>query len=96
MIYVASRANQGIDIWSVTDNSWGETTVNYNNAPALGTRLGSSGLVSSAGWVDFDVTSFVTAEGSYSFGITDPSSTAVKINARESGANAPQLILVLQ
>ena len=96
LVYVNSRASQGVNLWAVSDNSWVESTMNYNTAPALGNLLSSTGLINAGSWVEFDVTSYVTGEGAYSFGITDPSSTAVRMTAREAGTNAPQLILDLQ
>jgi chitodextrinase len=95
LIYVNSNANQGIAVQSVTDNSWVESTMNYNNAPALGSTLASSGAVNAGNWVELDVTSYITGEGTYSFGIITPSSTALSMASREAGANAPQLILNL-
>ena len=43
-----------------------------------------------------DVTAYITGDGTYSFGITDPSSTAINLASRESGANAPQLVITYQ
>jgi chitodextrinase len=96
LIYLTSKANKGIDVETVADNSWGELTVNYNNAPALGGIVASSGSAKGGTWVQLDVTSYVTGEGTYSFGITTSSSTALSMASRETGANAPQLILNLQ
>ena len=96
LVYMESKTNQGIDLWRVANNGWNETTMNYNNAPALGSVLASSGPAGSPGsWVELDVTSYLNGEGSYSFGITSPSSTAIKFSSRE-GVFAPQLILDLQ
>ena len=80
-------------MWAVSDTGWGEKTMIYSNAPALGSVLSSSGAVTANNWVTFDVTSSVTTDGLYAFGITTPSSTAMSVASRESGANAPQLIL---
>jgi hypothetical protein len=77
----------------VADNTWGETTVNYNNAPAFGTLLGASGAFGAGSWITFDVTSYVTGEGSYSFGIMTPSSTQISLAAKESGVNSAYLVV---
>ena len=95
LIYLTSKANKGIDVETVTDNSWGELATNYNNAPALGGIVASSTSANAGTWVELDVTSYVTGEGTYSFGITTSSSTALSMASRETGANAPQLILSL-
>ncbi len=96
LIYSGSRASQGLDLWAVNDNSWDEGKIDYTNAPALASLLGSSGSVNSGSWVEFDVTSYVTGEGAFSFGLTDPSTTAVRLSSREANSNTPQLILDLQ
>ncbi len=92
-VFTNNSSTPGIQIWGVSDTGWGEKTMVYSNAPALGSVLSSSGAVSANSWVTFDVTSYITADGAYSFGITTPSSTAMSVASRESGANAPQLIL---
>ena len=77
----------------MADNSWGELTTNYTNAPALGSQLATSASFASGVWVSLDVTSYVSGNGTYSFGVTNLSSTAISVASRESGADAPQLII---
>jgi len=96
LIFVNTSASQGLDLWAINDNSWDENTINYANAPTIGGLLASSGSIISGSWVEFDVTSFVTGEGAFSFSITDPSTPAVRMSSRESNSNTPQLILDLQ
>jgi hypothetical protein len=96
LLYVTSNSSQGTNAQAVADNGWAEGTINYGNAPALGSILASSPPVSSGTWVSFDVTSYVTGEGTFSFGISTLGSTALSLSSRESGANAPQLIIDLQ
>jgi hypothetical protein len=40
-----------------------------------------------------DVTSYITGNGVSNFALTTPSNTAISLASRESGANAPQLII---
>jgi len=54
----------------VTDNSWGEFTITWNNAPAFGLSLGSVGPLPANTWVDIDVTPYVTGNGVITFGMT--------------------------
>ena len=84
--------SSGIRAWAVADNTWDELTTNYSNAPALGSQLASLGSFA-AGWVTLDVTSYITGNGTYSIGVTNLSSTAISVASRESGANAPQLVI---
>ncbi|WP_262286727.1 hypothetical protein [Micromonospora sp. MA102] len=55
--------------------------------------LGSIGAVGSDGWYEVDVTSRVTGNGTYSFGATSTSSDGAYYDSRESGADAPQLVI---
>jgi hypothetical protein len=93
LVYANNSSSLGISTKAVADNSWGENTMNYNNAPTLGGSLATSGANISASWVSLDVTSYVKGEGTYSFGITTASSSSLSFPSRESGANAAQLIL---
>ncbi len=92
LLFANNSDSSGIRLWSVLDNTWGELTMNYSNAPALGAQIASLGSFA-AGWITLDVTSYITGNGTYSIGVTNLSSTAISVNSRESGANAPQLIV---
>ncbi len=94
-IYANTGSTSGLTARAVSDNTWGETTITYNNMPALGTSLGSSTAVTAGTWVSMDVSAFVKAEGTYSLGVITPGGTAISLASRESGANAPQLVLTL-
>ena len=92
-IYPNNTSNLGISALAVADNSWGEKTMTYNNAPALGSVLATSGPIAAGNWITLDVTPYITGEGTFSFGVTTTSSAALSFPARESGANAAQLML---
>jgi acid phosphatase type 7 len=95
LLHANNSDSQGIRAFAVANNTWGELTTTYTNAPALGSQLASSGSFASGVWVSLDVSSYVTGNGTYSFGVTNLSSTAISIASRESGANAPQLVVTL-
>jgi hypothetical protein len=40
-IFANSATTAGVEIRSVSDNTWTESTINYNNAPPVGGALGS-------------------------------------------------------
>ncbi len=92
-IYANSASTQGLVAKSVSDDNWGETTLNYNNAPAMGSTLASSGAVPAGKWITLDVTAYITGSGMFSIGVTTPGSTAISLAARESGTKAPQLVV---
>jgi hypothetical protein len=76
----------------VTNNTWTETGINYNNAPPPGGALGSSGSFGAGVWITMDVTAYITGNGTYNLALTTAGSTAVSLSSRES-ANDPQLII---
>ncbi len=92
-IYATSSQTTGYTAYAVADNTWGETTIIYSNAPAFGSALGSSGAVSSNTWTAVDVTAYITGNGTFSFGLNTTNSTALALSSREAGANAPQLVI---
>ena len=92
LLFANNSDSSGIRAIAVADNSWGELTMNYTNAPALGAQIASVGSFA-AGWVTLDVTSYITGNGTYSIGITNISSTAISVDSRESGTNVPQLVI---
>jgi hypothetical protein len=96
LLYANSSLSQGINALAVADNTWGELTTTYNNAPPLGSVLATSGAITTGTWVMLDVTSYITGEGTFSLGINTASATAISFASRESGANSPQLILDLR
>ncbi len=93
-IYANSASSQGLVVHAVPDDNWGEIALIFNNAPALAGKLGESPAAITAGsWITIDVSSFITGNGMYSFQVSTPGSTAISLASRESGANAPQLVV---
>jgi len=92
-VFANSAASSGYDARSVSNNTWVESAITYNNAPPVGGVLGSSGSISSGTWISIDITSYITGNATYNLGLTTAGSTAISLASRESGANAPQLII---
>jgi parallel beta-helix repeat protein len=92
-IFANSNHSLGFSVRSVVDDSWTETGIIYGNAPAYGAVAASSGGLTAGTWVNVDVTSLVTGSGQLSLALTTTSSTAMSLASRESGGNAPQLVL---
>lgn len=95
-VYANTALSTGYDVRAVTDNTWGETTINYNNAPTFGNAVGASRSVAAGSWANIDVTSLITGNGSYSFALTTTSSTALSLVSGEASANGPHLIVESQ
>ena len=92
-LFVTDGSDNGGAWYRVDPAAWSETALNWNNAPPLtGTPVASVGTVSAGNWIEVDVTSVVTGNGSYSFGAISTSSNSVRFSSKE-GANPPQLVL---
>jgi hypothetical protein len=79
--------------YSGTTTPWLESGLHWNNAPPLaGSVLAQKGAVSLNTWAEFDVTSAVTGNGTFSFGLNSNSSNIAGYSSKE-GASPPQLVL---
>ena len=94
-IFATSTSTTGVTVSGVSDTSWGEKTLNYNNMPAIdGGAAGSSGPIKTSNtWISINVTSLISGNGTYSMAVSTTNSTAISMASRESGANAPQLVI---
>ena len=91
-VYANSASTAGYTVGG-TATSWTETGLTAANAPPIGSSVGGSGSITAGSWTSVDVTSLVATGGAVAFGLTGSSATAVSLASRESGANAPQLVL---
>ncbi len=91
-IYANTSLAGGISVYRVASNTWVETTINYNTAPALGTLIRSSGAVKGGTWIQVDVTPYITGNGTFSLALTNSSVTALGLSSRHS-TSRPQLVV---
>nr|MDQ3300759.1 DNRLRE domain-containing protein [Myxococcota bacterium] len=76
-----------------TSSTWSELSVNWNNRPApIGSALGDIGVATSGTWIEYDVTSVVTANGTYDFLLSGPSGDGSTYHSREA-TYKPQLVV---
>ena len=92
-VFTNSSSGTGYEVRGVADTSWGEGTINYSNAPAAGTVIGTSGSFGSGVWTTADVTPLITGNGTFSLALTTINTTAFSLASREAGASAPQLVI---
>jgi len=92
-VFANSASSTGYNIGNVANNTWTETGINHNNAPPIGNSVGSSGQFSAGVWTTVDITSLVTGNGTLNLGLYTTNVTAISFASRQSGANAPQLII---
>jgi calcineurin-like phosphoesterase family protein len=94
-LYATTASSAGYQVRALADNSWGERTITYNNAPPPSqTVTGSSGPIGSPQWTSVDVTGLVGGNGLVSLVLTTTSSTSMQVASREYGlTRAPQLVI---
>jgi PKD repeat protein len=91
-LYVTDASPDGGHVFGVA-NTWSEGTITYGNAPAIGAAsLGAAGSTTAGGYVDINLGTAVTGNGTYSFALTTTSSNSSYYSSRE-GANPPQLVI---
>ena len=83
---------------AVADDTWGETTIKWNNKPATGQALDSDIHPAVDGWLELDVTEQVAAElkGDQFFStvLISDGTVLAKYHSRESNAgNRPELVV---
>lgn len=93
-VYANSNSSIGYDVRGVTNNSWGETTLTYNNAPSFGTIVDASGPFAAGSWTEVDVSTLVQGNSLNSFALTSSSNTAASYSSRQGG-NPPELVIVI-
>jgi subtilisin family serine protease len=91
-----------IGVYAISNTTWSETTITYNNAPAIGAKQGASQSVGlTAAYVEWDVTSYVQAQKTagataVSFEVKQDVATTESpsvFSSREAASNKPQLVV---
>jgi len=92
-LFVTDGSDHGGNV-STTSNSWLESSIVWNNAPAPGAFLANAGPVTTGTWVEITLpaSAFAAGNGTYSFVLITTSSNSTIFYSRE-GANPPQLVL---
>ena len=92
-IYAYSGTVDGPAVFT-TNPAWTETAVNWNNRPPrTSATTDDKGAIATNSWVEYDVTSFVTSNGTYSFGLAGTSSDGVDFRSREAATERPELVV---
>lgn len=90
--YVTNGTNNGPSVYSVS-NSWSETAVAWNLRPAtISGPRDDKGALARNQWVVWDVTPWVTANGTYSFALKQGAADATGFMSRET-TKSPTLVI---
>src|SRR5262249_14154018 len=74
---------------------WAGSRTSWDNRPRrVGGPLEDKGVVTT-GWQDFDVTGWISGDGTYSFVLAATSSDGLYMSSRERAGFAPQLVLTV-
>jgi len=94
-VYDTTNAtNNGPAVYA-TGTSWTETGITWNNRPGrLSSALDNKGSISTNTWVDYDVTSQVHGNGTFSFVLAADSADGATFSSRQ-GSQPPQLVITL-
>jgi fibronectin type 3 domain-containing protein len=97
-LYNVDSSSAGGTFFRVSDNSWGETTVTWNTAPAAAsTPLASLGAVAANTWYEVNLASLITGDGTYSLKITSGSTNGADYTSREGAVGfRPQLVVTAE
>ncbi|WP_420644827.1 DUF7594 domain-containing protein [Candidatus Leptofilum sp.] len=90
-VFVTS-GNAEFDVAQVADVSWTQASITYNTAPTVGTVIDSSGAVVTGSWVELDVTSYISGDGTFSMALIDNVVGRNLYSSNESG-NGPELVI---
>lgn len=97
----AGAASVHVRAHAVDDSSWGETTLQWVNRPALGNSLSETTITDAQwNWFQFDVTDYVRSEKAkgrsvISLGLhtSDSLTKYVVANSHEAASNGPELVI---
>jgi len=89
--------------YAVSDTTWKESTITWNNMPALGTKQSTTTVTSTAQWYEWDVTSYLQAQKNagktlvtlaVAMDTLPADNLRDNFNSKEAGSNAPTLRIV--
>ena len=91
-VYSTSSTVDGPVVYATT-NDWTEAGITWNTRPARTSNgVDDKGAIATGVWVEYNVTPFITSDGTYSFVLVATSTDSVSFSSSE-GSQAPQLVL---
>jgi glucose/arabinose dehydrogenase len=91
-LWVTNSSNAGGSVYLVS-SSWTEPTITWSSAPPIsGSAIATFGAVTSGTWVELNLGTLITGNGTYTFAISGGSSDEADYASRETG-NVPALIV---
>jgi acid phosphatase type 7 len=79
----------------VTNNSWDEAGITWDNRPdRTGGAIDNQEAIDKNTWVEYDVTSIISGNGTFNFVLVGDSSDQIRFSSHE-GSNPPQLVITM-
>lgn len=90
-------SSSGGAVHAVSDNSWDEFAITYNNRPGFeGPALDTVGAVVAGDLIALDVTPAIGRDGTYSFAIGSTGNEPWAVRSRTGSAETPMLFIALE
>jgi len=94
-VYATTNGTKNGPALYATGTSWTETGITWNNRPDRTSGvIDNKTNISTNTWVEYNLTSFVTGNGTFSFVLAADSSDGVSFSSRQ-GKHPPQLVITL-
>jgi calcineurin-like phosphoesterase family protein len=92
-LYATTNGTKNGPAIYATDPAWNEKEITWNKRPARTSgALDNKEAIGPNSWVEYDVTSAITGDGTYSFVLAGDSNDAVAFSSRQ-GVQLPQLVV---
>jgi hypothetical protein len=91
-LWVVNETGNGPPVSSCGSATWSDSDLTWNTRPATRDARDDKGAIPAGNWIEYDVTPFVTGNGSVCFGLLPQSSNGVDFSSREA-STSPQLIV---
>lgn len=93
-VYSTSSSANGPTVYA-TGGSWTESGITWNTRPSRTTgALDDRSLVAANAWLEYDLTSLITGDGTYNLVLALDNSDGISLSSRQ-GSSPPQLVLTL-
>jgi hypothetical protein len=94
-VYVTTNGSANGPAVYATGTSWTETGITWNNRPARTSgALDNKGSISTNTWIEYNVTSLISGNGTFSFVLAADSTDGAVFSSRQ-GSQPPQLVVTL-
>ena len=90
----SETAEDTVKAYEIADNSWTEMGLVWTNRPAFGNEIGTATAQSNT-WFEFNISNYVTSNGTYSIALDEQHTTVGDLSSRE-GIHAAYLEITYQ